>query len=90
LSLNLCGDQLRNLPSFIIQWLPGVVLSGLRESGHDSLRSAQAEMPPKLTRNPSPLLFKIDQLFETVVTANGAKLFDMRTKIFKESQNDLL
>ena len=44
LSLNLNGDELRMLPSFIIQWLPGIVFSGVRESGHDSLRSAQTEM----------------------------------------------
>jgi hypothetical protein len=35
-------------------------------------------------------LIKIDQLFETVITAKGVKIFDMLTKIFKENQNDLL
>jgi len=48
-------------------------------------------MPPQLTRKPSPLLSKkYTKFFETVVTANGVKLFDMLTKIFKDSQKDLL
>jgi len=36
LSLNLIGDELAKLASFIIQWLTGVVFWGLREPGHDS------------------------------------------------------
>jgi hypothetical protein len=86
LSLNVSFDELRKLPSSIIRWLPGTVFSGLREPGCDSLRSALAETPPQLTRNPSLLIFKIDQFFETVVTYNGVKIFDVLTKIFKESQ----
>jgi hypothetical protein len=62
-SWNLSDEELRKQPSFIIQWLPQVVFTGLRESGHDSLRSAQPEMPPQLTRNPSPLISKIDHFF---------------------------
>ena len=90
-SWNVRRDELRKQLSFIIQWLPRVVFSGLRKPGHNSLRSVQPEMPPQLTRKPSPLLSKkYTKFFETVVTANGVKLFDMLTKIFKDSQKDLL
>ena len=63
LSLNVSSDESRKLPSFIILWLPGVVFWELREPWYDSLRSAQPQIPSQLTRNPSSLLLKMEQIF---------------------------
>jgi hypothetical protein len=55
LCLNLSFDELVKLPSFIIHWLPGAVLSGLREPGHDSLK-ADSHTPCRSHAFPLPFL----------------------------------